>query len=58
MDLTVDSPLISFDSAQQTQAYCRPISLTGGLNSCLPIQPDWVEDADFKEFLNPTVAMI
>ncbi|OJD14670.1 hypothetical protein ACJ73_09056 [Blastomyces percursus] len=58
MDISLDSPLMSFDTPQQTQAFSRPISLTGGLNSCLPIQPDWMEDADFKAFLNPSATMI
>ncbi|KKZ66442.1 hypothetical protein EMCG_07834 [[Emmonsia] crescens] len=59
MDLTtLDSPLMSFDTLQQAQACCRPNALTGGLNSCLPMQHDWTEDADFKAFLNPSAAMI
>ncbi|OJD10166.1 hypothetical protein AJ78_08709 [Emergomyces pasteurianus Ep9510] len=59
MDLTTtDSPLLPFDALQQAQACGRPVALTGGLNSCLPIQHDWTEDADFKAFLNPTAAII
>ncbi|OAX80774.1 hypothetical protein ACJ72_04888 [Emergomyces africanus] len=56
MDLsTIDSPLMmQFDMPMQVQASCRPMALTGGLNSCLPMQHDWIEDADFKAFLNPT----
>ncbi|EEH23416.2 hypothetical protein PABG_05627 [Paracoccidioides brasiliensis Pb03] len=59
MDITsLNVPPMSFEALQQAQAFCRPVALAGGLNSCLPMQHDWTEDADFKAFLNPTATMI